>query len=143
MVAPEKGYSPKSVYWYQCFSIWKKVDGESLVHDKVFELKNIFCKNSYIFFKNYPIENIFVLNSSPKYCNGNMQKKVATKKSFRKTVYDKVFKVWAKKVTFIKQIVVPLKQSISHKSVHWYQCFSLWKMLDGVCLGHDKEFFLF
>ncbi len=29
-------------------------------------LKNIFCKNSYIFFKNDPIENIFVLNPSPK-----------------------------------------------------------------------------
>ncbi len=42
-----------------------------------------------------------------------------TKKAFRKTVYDKVFKV-----TFIKNIVVPLKQSISHKFVHWYQCFN-------------------
>ncbi len=49
--------------------------------------------------------------------------KGATKKASRKTVYDKVFKVLA--------IVVLLKQNISHKSVHWYQCFSLWKMLDG------------
>ncbi len=70
----EKRYSPKSVYCYKCFSVWKKVDGESLVHDKVFVLINIFCKNSYIFFKNNPIENIFVLNPSPKYCNANMQK---------------------------------------------------------------------
>ncbi len=60
-----------------------------------------------------------------------------------KTVYDKVFKVLAKKVTFIKEIVVLLKQSISHKSVHLYQCFSLWKMLDDECLVHDKEKFLF
>ncbi len=66
-----------------------------------------------------------------------------TRKASRKTVYDKVFKVLAKKVTFIKKIVVLLKQSISHKSVHWYQCFSLWKMLDGECLVHDKEKFLF
>ncbi len=65
--------------------------------------------------------------------------KGATTKASRKTVYDKVFKVLAEKVTFIKKIVVPLKQSISHKSVHWYQCFSLRKMLDGECLVHDKE----
>ncbi len=39
------------------------------VHDKVFVLKNIFCKNSYIFFKNDPIQNIFMLTSSPKYYN--------------------------------------------------------------------------
>ncbi len=65
--------------------------------------------------------------------------KRATKKASRKTVYDKVFKVLAKKVTFIKQIMVLLKQCISHQSVHWYQCFSLWKMLDGECLVHDKE----
>ncbi len=39
--------------------------------------------------------------------------------------------------------MVLLKQSISHKSVHWYQCFSLWKMLNGECLVHDKEKFCF
>ncbi len=65
--------------------------------------------------------------------------KGATKKVPRKTVYDNVFKGLAKKVTFIQKIVVPLKQSISHESVHCYQCFSLWKMLDGECLVHDKE----
>ncbi len=78
-------------------------------------------------------------NTSMQICRN----KGATKKTSRKTVYDKVFKVLPKKVTFIKTIVVPLKQSISHKSVHWYQCFSLWKMLDGECLVHDKEKFLF
>ncbi len=50
------------------------VGAKSLVHDKVFVLKNIFCKNSYIFFKNGQIENIFVFNPSPNYCNANMQK---------------------------------------------------------------------
>ncbi len=69
--------------------------------------------------------------------------KGATKKASRKTVYDKVFKVLAKKVTFNKKIMVLLKQSISHKSVHWYQCFTLWKMLDGECLVNDKEKFFF
>ncbi len=43
---------------------------------------------------------------------------------------------------FYQKIVVPLKQSISHKFVHWYQCFCLWKMLDGECLVHDKEVFV-
>ncbi len=65
--------------------------------------------------------------------------KGATKKASRKIVHAKVFKVLAKMVTFIKTIVVPLKQSISNKSVHWYQCFSLWKMLDSECLVDDKE----
>ncbi len=40
----EKHYSPKSVYWYQCFSVWKKVECESLVHDKVFVLKKHFLQ---------------------------------------------------------------------------------------------------
>ncbi len=40
----EKRYSPKSVYWYQCFSVWKKVDGESLVYDNVFVLKKHFLQ---------------------------------------------------------------------------------------------------
>ncbi len=68
--------------------------------------------------------------------------KGARKKASRKKVYDKVFKVLAEKVTFIKNIVVPLKQSISHQSAYLYQCFSLWKMLDGECLVYDKERFL-
>ncbi len=82
------------------------------------------------------------LSQAPNTAMQICRNKGATKAS-RKTVYDKVFKVLAKKVTFIKKIVVPLKQSISHKSVHWYQCFSLWKMLDGECLVHDKEIFMF
>ncbi len=63
-------------------------------------------------------------------------------KASRKTVYDKVFKVLAKKVIFFKN-VESLKQSISHKSLHCYQCISLWKMLDGEYLVHEKEKFLF
>ncbi len=48
--------------------------------------------------------------------------KGATKKASRKAVHDKVFKVLAKKFTFIKIIV---------------------NMLDGEYLVHDKERFLF
>ncbi len=33
MVAPsKKSYSPKYVYWYQCFSVWKMVGAKSSVH---------------------------------------------------------------------------------------------------------------
>ncbi len=65
--------------------------------------KKVIALNLYIFFKNDPIENMFALSPSPKYCNANMQKKGATKKASRKTVYKTVFKVLAKKVTFIKK----------------------------------------
>ncbi len=48
------------------------------------------------------------LNQAPNTAMQICRNKVATKKASRKTVYDKVFKVLAKKVTFIKTIVVPL-----------------------------------
>ncbi len=31
----KKGYSPRSVYWYQCFSVWKTVGAKSLVHSRL------------------------------------------------------------------------------------------------------------
>ncbi len=35
MAAPlKKSYSPKYVYWYQCFSVWKMVGAKSLVHGR-------------------------------------------------------------------------------------------------------------
>ncbi len=35
MEAPsKKGYSPKYVYWYQCFSVWKMVGGKRSVHGR-------------------------------------------------------------------------------------------------------------
>ncbi len=89
------------------------------------------------------LKKYLCLTQAPNTAMHICRNKGVTKKASRKTVYDKVFKVLAKKVTFIKKIVVPLKQSINHKSVHWYQCFSLWKMLDGDCLVNDKERFLF
>ncbi len=83
------------------------------------------------------------LTQAPNTAMQIFRNKGATKKASRKTVMTTFLKVLAKNVTFIKNIVVPLKQNISHKSVHWYQCFSLWKMLDGECLVHDKEMLLF
>ncbi len=56
--------------------------------------------------------------------------KIATKKNSRKMVDDKVvFKPFSKNAIFYPKMVAPPKQIISHNSVHWYQCISLWKML--------------
>ncbi len=58
--------------------------------------------------------------------------KGATKKASRKMVHDKVFfNFLAKRPFLYPEMVAPPKQIISHKSVHWYQCISLWKMLGG------------
>ncbi len=57
------------------------IDDESFLHDKVFMLKTIFCKNSYIFLKNVRIGNIFVV--SPNTSMQISRNKGATKKSSR------------------------------------------------------------
>ncbi len=36
----KKSYSSKSIHWYQWISVWKKVDDERFLHDKVFVLQN-------------------------------------------------------------------------------------------------------
>ncbi len=41
-------------------------------NDNVLVLKTIFCKNSYIFFKDVWIENMFVVNPGHKYFNANI-----------------------------------------------------------------------
>ncbi len=103
MVAPWKSYSPKSVCWYQCFSVWKKVDGESLVHDKVFVLKKTFSAKIAIFPLKITQFKIFLwLTQAPNTVMQICRNKGATKKASRKTVYDNIFKVLAKKVIFIK-----------------------------------------
>ncbi len=33
--ASKKSYSPKYVYWYQCFSVWKMVGAKSSVHGRL------------------------------------------------------------------------------------------------------------
>ncbi len=42
--APWKKIIALNLYWYQCFSVWKNVDSESLVHDKGFVLKKHFLQ---------------------------------------------------------------------------------------------------
>ncbi len=66
--------------------------------------------------------------------------KGATKKASRKMVHERVFlNIFGNKAIFHPKMVAPSKQIISHKSVHWYQCISLWKMLGGEYSVHDKE----
>ncbi len=43
----------------------------------------------------------------------------------------KLFKLFGNKAIFNSKMVAPSKQIIGHKSVHWCQCISLWKMLGG------------
>ncbi len=58
--------------------------------------------------------------------------KGATKKASRNIVHDIVFfKLFGKKAIVYPKMVAAPKQIISHESVHWYQCISLWKMLGG------------
>ncbi len=58
--------------------------------------------------------------------------KGATTKASTKRFMPKVFfNIFGKKAIFYPKIVAPPKQIISHKSVHWYQCISLWTMLVG------------
>ncbi len=67
----KKGYSSKSLHWYQWISVWK-VDDENFLHDNVFMLKKHLLQKQLIFFKDVWIENIFVVNPSPKYFNANI-----------------------------------------------------------------------
>ncbi len=45
------------------------------------------------------------------------------------TIY--FLKLFGKNAIFYPIMVAPPKQIICHKSVHWYQCVSLWKILGG------------
>ncbi len=58
--------------------------------------------------------------------------KGATKKASRKMVHYKVFFItfWPKGY-FSPQNGGTTKTNFRHKSVQWYQCISLWKMLGG------------
>ncbi len=71
------------------------------------------------------------LTQAPNTSRQISRNKGATKAS-RKTFHDKCFfKYFGKKDIFYSKMVAAPKQSISDKSVHWYQCISLWKMLGG------------
>ncbi len=93
MVAPWKCYSPNSVYWYQCFSVWKKADGESLVYDKVCVKKKFSTKIAIFSLKMTQLKIFLCLTQAPNTAMQICRNKGATKKASGKTVYDKVFKV--------------------------------------------------
>ncbi len=86
------------------------------------------------------LEIFLGLTQAPNTSMQTTRNKGATKKASRNMVHDKVFlNFFGKKAIIYPKIVAPPKQIISHKSVHWYQCISLWKMLDGKYYVHDKE----
>ncbi len=66
--------------------MWKMVHGECLVYNKAFA-------KVAIFYKNVPIENIILVDPSPKYFQAY---KGGTMKASRKTFYDKVGFFWQK-----------------------------------------------
>ncbi len=90
------------VYWHQCFSAWKKVDGERLVYDKGFVLKTFSAKIAIFSLEMTQLKILLCLTQAPNTAMQICRNKGATKKASRKTVYDNVFKVLAKKVTFTK-----------------------------------------
>ncbi len=68
----QKGYSSKSLHWYQRISVWKKVDDESFLCDKVFMLKSHLLQKHLYLLKKCLNWKYFVVNPSPKYFNANI-----------------------------------------------------------------------
>ncbi len=104
---------------------WKFSPWQSFVLKKHLLLKQLLSS-----LKMSELEIFLWLTQAPNTLMQIFRNKGATKKASRKAI-------------FYPKMVTPPKQIISHKSVHWYQCISLWKMLDGECLVHDKEKVLF
>ncbi len=130
-IAIKNIYSSKSLHWYQWISVWKKVHDESFLHDKVCVKKPSFAKEAVSSLKMSELEILLRLTQAPNTSMQIFRNKGATKKASRKMINDRVFKTFGKKAIFYHKMVAPPKQIISHNSVHWYQCISLWKMLGG------------
>ncbi len=95
-----------------------------LAHDNVF-LK-IFSKKLHYKSKRVIALNLYIDTSMQICRNKELQRRL-----LEKWFMTKPFIFFCKKAIFYPKIVATPKQIISHKSVHWYQCISLWKMLGG------------
>ncbi len=77
---PQKGGTMKKVIALNLYIGTNVLISERRLMLKVWSMTKLLClKKTFsakiaIFFTNDPIENMFVLNTSPKYCNANMQK---------------------------------------------------------------------
>ncbi len=102
--------SHKSVHWYQCFSLWKMLDGECLVHDKEkFVLKTLFFPKNALFSKIMSQSKDFVwLIQAPNISKHISRNKGATIKASQKTAQDKgFFLFWGKKTIFSQKMAAP------------------------------------
>ncbi len=98
---------------------------------KFFVLNPSFAKTAGFSLKMSELEIFLLLTQVPNTSMQISRDKGATKKAFRKMVHDNFLKNILAKGRFLPKIGGTTKQIISHKSVHWYQCISLWKMLGG------------
>ncbi len=134
----QKRYSSKSLHWYQWISLWKKVDDESFLHDKMCK-KLIFAKHAICLSNSVPIKKLGGLFQAPNMSKYISRNGVATIKASRKTADDNVFVILGQKGHFSQKHLAPWKLP---NSVYLYQCFSVWKKVDGESLVHDKVFVL-
>ncbi len=111
----------------------KKVDEESFLHDKVCVLKKPSFAKATVYSLIMSELKIFLWLTQAQI----LQCKYLEIKELQRSLLEKWFMTkfflnfFTKRPFFYLKIVAPPKQIMSHKSVHWYQCISLWKMLGG------------
>ncbi len=113
---------------------------ENLVHnkDKSFCLKNNFFWKYILFSKKMSqTKTLFWLIQAPNTCKHISRNKGATMKDSRKIADDKVSFNFLVKLRFFQKNGSTLKK-YSSKSVYWYQCFSVWKVVGVESLVHGR-----
>ncbi len=76
-------------------------------------------------------KDLFLLIQAPNISKHISRNGGATIKASRKTAHDKVFFILGQKGHFFPQNWWHHEKCYSRKSVYWYQCFSVWKKVDG------------
>ncbi len=113
---------------------WKFSPGQSFVLRKA-----SFAKTAVSSLKCFEVEIYLWLTQAPNTSMEISRNKGATKKASRKMVHDKgFFQLFGKKAIFYPKMVAPPKKRYSPKSVYWYQCFIVWKMVGAKSLVHGR-----
>ncbi len=127
MMAPLKRI--KTLNLYIGMNVWKNVGSESVLHNKHFVFKTIFFATIDIFYT----QIIFCcVNTSSKHIS-SINKGSYNEDFKKKQVYNKVFCTFWRK----GHLFPPLSKKC-YGPVHWYQCFSIWKMVGGESLVHGR-----
>ncbi len=106
---------------------------------KTFCVKNPFFAKNAVFSKtNVSNKTLFWLIQAPNMSKHISRNKGATIRASRKTAHDKYFYFGAKNPFFLQKMVAPSKISYSPKSVYWYQCFRVWKMVGAKNSVHSR-----